>query len=93
LAAGCGLDDAAGFAVFAVSASDKTISALAARGFFRSGFICLATLSHKARSSSLRLRFRRGETGNSGIKGEDGRFIGRRGNGDIGGGGAARGSA
>ena len=42
--------------------------------FYRSGLVCLATLSHNARSSSLRLRLRRGGGSNSGING--GRFIG-----------------
>jgi hypothetical protein len=39
-----------------------------ARGFFRSGFISSATLSHSARSSSLNARLRRGDGRKSGIE-------------------------
>jgi hypothetical protein len=74
---GCGLDDGAGFAAVTVSASDKIASGFAARGLFRNGFVCFATLSHNARSSSLKLRLRRGEADHSGIKVGGGRFIGR----------------
>ena len=51
----------------------------------RSGLTCLATLSHSARSSSLRPRLRRGGSGNSGIESGRRRFID---DGDIGAGDA-----
>jgi hypothetical protein len=70
-----GLGAAAGIAAGGVSASVKP-GGLAARCLLRSGFVCFATLSHSARSSSLRLRLRRGGAGNSGIEVADGRFIG-----------------
>jgi hypothetical protein len=70
LAGTCGFDAAADFAAAAVSASFLT-----ERGFFRSGFTCLATFSQSARSSSLKLRLRCGGAGNSGIRGEAERFI------------------
>jgi hypothetical protein len=50
--------------------------AFAARGFFRSGLVCFATLSHNSRSSALNARLRRG-AGDSGVSsGRDERFIG-----------------
>src|SRR5450755_2392175 len=66
-------------------------SALAVRGFLRSGFVCLATLSHSARSSSLKPRLRRGGGAGSGIELEDGRFIGHSDNSGRVGGDAAPG--
>ena len=71
---------ATGFAAGGVSATGKASGDFAARGFFRSGLVCLATLSHNARSSSLNARLRRGGADNSGIGVGDGRFIGRRDN-------------
>jgi hypothetical protein len=68
LADGSGFGDAAGFAEIGVAANGESASCFAARGFLRSGFVCLATLSHKARSSSLKLRLLRGEAANSGIE-------------------------
>jgi hypothetical protein len=50
---------------------------LAARGFFRSGLTCLATLSQSERSSSLSARFGRDGAGISGSEDAGGRFIGR----------------
>ena len=52
-------------AVAGLAAADGSVGvsvgcALATRGFFRSGLTCLATLSHSARSSSLKPRLRRG---------------------------------
>jgi hypothetical protein len=76
--AGGGGFDVAGLVAANVSAAGESADALAARCFFRSGFVCLATLSHNAHSSSLKARLRRGEAGNSGIGSEGGRFIGRR---------------
>jgi len=66
-----------------VSASGEAGCDFAARDLFRNGLICLATLSHSARSSSLSARLRRG-VANSGIE-VDERFIGRRGTGSDGG--------
>src|ERR1700688_1936823 len=80
-----GLGCATGFGTEAAS----TVSGFAARGLLRRGFVCLATLSHNARSSSLRLRLRRGGVGNSGMEVEE-RFIGR-GDNDRCGGDAPRG--
>ena len=69
--------DAAGFGTAWFAASTGAIEGLTMR--LRSGLTCLATLSHSARSSSLRPRLRRGGSGNSGI--DDLRFID---DGDIG---------
>jgi hypothetical protein len=80
VADGSGFGDAASFVSATISAAGEGASAFAARGFFRSGFACFATLSHKARSSSLKLRWRRGDADHSGIEIEGGRFIGRGGN-------------
>jgi hypothetical protein len=55
---GSGLGGAAGFAAAGASAAGAP-SAFAVRGFFRNGFVCFATLSHSARSSSLKFRLRR----------------------------------
>src|SRR5258708_1964418 len=78
-ASGSGFSGTAGFAAVGASESGAAVCGFAARGFFRNGFVCFATLSHSARSSSLRLRRRRGDACNSGIEvGE--RFIGRGGN-------------
>ena len=65
------------FAVTGVATGDGSAWAFAARYFLRSGFICFATLSHNACSSSLNARLRRGGAGNSGIEVKDGRFIWR----------------
>ena len=62
----------------------KATGGFAARCRLRSGLTCLATLSHSARSSSLRPRLRRGSGVSSGIEFEDRRFMGGC---DIGGGG------
>jgi hypothetical protein len=70
---GCDLGEASGFAAAGACASGATVCGFAARCFLASGLACLATLSHNARSSSLKLRLRRGGAGNSGIVG--GRFI------------------
>ena len=75
---------AADIAANGVSASGEAGCDFAARDLFRNGLICLATLSHSARSSSLSARLRRG-VANSGIEVEDERFIGRRGTGSDGG--------
>jgi hypothetical protein len=64
------------------SVAEGSAAALAARGFLRSGFVCLATLSHSARSSSLNARLRLGGAGSSRIGIEERRFIGRGGNDD-----------
>ena len=94
LAGGSCFGGLAGLAAAGVTGSGDAACAFAARAFLRSGFVCLATLSHSARSSSLRLRLRRGAD-NSGIGIEGGRFIGRGGDGDDDGsdGGAPHGSA
>ena len=64
--------------------------AFAARGFFRSGLVCLATLSHNARSSSLRRACGAAATADSGI-GRTGRSFHRlRWRGVCDGAGAAR---
>jgi hypothetical protein len=68
-------DDAAGFEVVGAFAWRELACGFDGRGFFRSGLVCLATLSHSARSSSLKLRLRRAAGGESGIVIE-GRFIG-----------------
>ena len=49
---------------FAAAGGSSTgaVGAFGARGFFRSGLTCFATLSHSARSSSLSARLRRGAT-------------------------------
>ena len=65
-----------------VSAADGSAAALATRSFFRSGLVCLATLSHSARSSSLNARLRLGATGRSRIGIKVRRFIERGGNND-----------
>src|SRR6195256_3996404 len=58
---GGGFGEAAGFAAAGASvAGESPAGGFAARCFLRSGLVCFATLSHNARSSSLRLRFRRG---------------------------------
>jgi hypothetical protein len=62
------LGGATGFAATRASAAGAAPSVFAARGFFRSGFVCFATLSHSARSSSLKLRLRRGDAASSGIE-------------------------
>ena len=72
----------AGLAAALSSASGDAVTGFKARGRLRSGLTCLATLSHSARSSSLRPGLRRGGTGNSGGEVEGRRFIG---NSDIGG--------
>jgi hypothetical protein len=71
------LGGAAGFAAAGVSSSAEAASVFPERGFFRNGFVCLATLSHNARSSTLKLRLRRGDADHSGIEVGGGRFIGR----------------
>ena len=86
-----GFGDAA-FPAATVSAAGTAASAFAARDFLRRGLVCLATLSHSARSSSLRPRLRRGEAGDSGI-GVEGRFIGRGDSAGWSAGGAGRGPA
>src|SRR6185437_2275598 len=73
------LVDGGGSACAAFPTADASASCaagLAARAFFRNGFVCLATVSHSARSSSLSARLRRGGSTSSGMKRE--RFIGRR---------------
>ena len=71
-------------ATFAAASGDAT-GGLAARCRLRRGLICLATLSHSVRSSSLKPRLR-GGTGNSGIGRDVRRFIGSNdGGGDDGG--------
>jgi hypothetical protein len=67
-------DDVAGFGI---ADSSKVCAVVCAfrRGLFRSGLVCLATLSHKVRSSSLKPRLRRGGAGISGIR-VGGGFIG-----------------
>src|SRR5207245_3057321 len=77
--------EAAGFGASLVSPSNATTGGFEARCRLRSGLTCLATLSHSARSSSLRPRLRRGGSGNSGIKLDRRRFID---DGDIGADGA-----
>jgi hypothetical protein len=77
VADGSGFSDAASFAATGFSVSGEVACALAA-SFFRKGFACFATLSHNARSSSLKLRLRRGDAGNSRIWIGGGRFIGCR---------------
>src|SRR3954454_21808217 len=72
---------AAGFGPTLLSASAATTGGFEARCRLRNGLTCLATLSHSARSSSLRPRLRRGGSGNSGIKSGRRRFID---DGDIG---------
>src|SRR3954451_12695920 len=67
---------AAGFGPTLLSASAATTGGFEARCRLRNGLTCLATLSHSARSSSLRPRLRRGGSGNSGIRLDDRRFIG-----------------
>jgi hypothetical protein len=64
--------------------SGDAAGGFATRGCLRSGLTCLATLSHSARSSSLKTRLRRGGTGISGMMLEGRRFIGNR---DVGGSG------
>ena len=78
------LGEAAGFCATLVSASAEATDGFEARRL-RSGLTCLATLSHSARSSSLRPRLRRGGSGNSGIELDGRRFID---DGDIGAGDA-----
>ena len=56
----CGFGAVAGLAAADGSVGVSVGCALATRGFFRSGLTCLATLSHSARSSSLKPRLRRG---------------------------------
>jgi hypothetical protein len=85
--------DGAGFAAAAISATGVAAGGLAARSLFRSGFVCFVTLSHSARSSSLKPRLRRGGAANSGIEGEGGRFIGGDDNDDSNAGAARRGPA
>ena len=68
------LGEASGFAATGASKSGEPAWGFAARCLLPSGLVCLATLSHNARSSSLRLRLRRGGASKSGING--GRFIG-----------------
>ena len=82
------LGDAAGLISAGASISGDAACGLAARGFFRSGRVCLAILSQRARSSSLKLRLRRGGADSSGIEVGGGRFIGCDGNDDSDGGGA-----
>ena len=84
---------APGFTASGESATGASAGGLAARGLFRSGFVCFATLSHNARSSSLKPRLRRGGVANSGIEGEGGRFIGGDDNDDSNAGAAGRGPA
>jgi hypothetical protein len=62
------------FAATEASACDATTCGFGVRCRLASGLACRATLSHNARSSSLRLRLRRGGLGKSGVDG--GRFIG-----------------
>ena len=87
-----GCDEAVGFAVTGGSTPGNASGGFAARGFFRSGLVCFATLSHNARSSSLSARLRRGGADNSGIRVEGGRFIDRGGCDDSSGCDAHRGS-
>ena len=63
---------------FTAAGASACSAAFATRGFFRNGLVCLATLSHSARSSSLSARLRRGGSTSSGMTRE--RFIGRRDN-------------
>src|SRR5207244_11528659 len=67
--------EAAGFGATLLSASVATTGGFEARCRLRNGLTCLATLSHSARSSSLRPRLRRDGSGNSGIKLDRRRFI------------------
>ena len=78
------LGEAAGFGATLLSASAEATDGFEARRL-RNGLTCLATLSHSARSSSLRPRLRRGGSGNSGIELDGRRFID---DGDIGAGDA-----
>src|SRR6202035_4434341 len=86
-----GFGEAAEIPAAGTSAAGAATSPLAARGFFRSGFVCLATLFHSARSSSVSARLRRGGVGSSGIGVEE-RFIGPGDNIDSAGSGEPRGS-
>ena len=62
-----GFGEATGFGAALASVSGEATGGFGARCRLRSGLTCLATLSHSARSSSLRPRLRRGGSGNSGI--------------------------
>ncbi len=75
---------AADFAV-PTSRPDDAVSGVLTRDFFLSGFICLATLSHKTRSSSDKARPWRCDDRNSGIRNRGGRFMVR-----VGGDGSGR---
>jgi len=71
-----GLVDVGG-AIGVFAAAEVAGWALASRDFFRNGLVCLATLSHNARSSSLSVRLRwGGGSGGSGIDDGTRRFIG-----------------
>ena len=74
LARGVSGDKTGGFAA-SCFVSGAPASGLAARGFFRNGFVCFVTLSQSARSSSLKMRFRR-SADNSTSEIEGGLFIG-----------------
>jgi len=65
------------FASEAFASETLACEVLARRGFFRNGLVCLATLSHSARSSSLSTRLRGGGgSDRSGIDDGTRRFIG-----------------
>jgi hypothetical protein len=57
-----------------ISVSGEAACGFAAECLCRSGLVCLATCSHSARSSSLRLRLRRGGPDDSGSGIDGGRF-------------------
>src|ERR1700676_3301435 len=70
-----GFGEATGFDATETSASSGAVGGFKARCRLRSGLTCFATLSHSARSSSLKPRLRRGGGVNSGIEVEGRRFI------------------
>src|ERR1700676_2131201 len=88
LAVCCNFDPAASLVRVGIASAGGAACAFAARGFFRSGLICFATLSHNSRSSLLNARLRRGGAADSGVSsGQSERFIGRRGDDGYDGGG------